>query len=146
MKLRLVVAYALTIAAAIPAHAQLPMLELSAGIHLIRAEVANTFDTRAQGLMFRNYLGPSEGMLFVFPLSDTHCMWMKNTLIPLSVAFMDEKGKIITIAEMRPQTENSHCAAAPAKFALEMSGGWFSAKNIRPGQIISGLTAVPPAR
>jgi uncharacterized protein len=146
MKLRFIAAYALAIVAAIPAHAQLPTMELSAGIHLIRAEVANTFDTRAQGLMFRNYLGPSEGMLFVFPDPDTHCMWMKNTLIPLSVAFMDEKGKIVTIAEMRPQTENSHCANSPAKFALEMSSGWFSAKNIKPGQIISGLNAVPSAR
>jgi len=146
MKLRFVAMHALIIFAAIPAYAQMPTMELSAGIHLIRAEVANTFDTRAQGLMFRKYLGPSDGMLFVFPAPDTHCMWMKNTLIPLSVAFMDEKGKIITIAEMRPQTENSHCAAAPAKFALEMSGDWFSAKNIKPGQIISGLNAAPSAR
>ena len=121
-------------------------MEISAGIHLIRAEVAYTFDTRGQGLMYRRYLGPNEGMLFVFPQSDTHCMWMKNTLIPLSVAFIDEKGKIVTIAEMQPQTETSHCAAAPAKFALEMSGGWFASKGIKSGTRISGLDKAPAPR
>src|SRR5215510_10038616 len=112
--------------------AQLPVLELNAGIHLIRAEVANTFETRAQGLMFRKHLGPNEGMLFVFPQAEAHCMWMKNTLIPLAVAFMDAEGTIISISEMRPQTETSHCASAPATLALEMSGGWFAAKGLKP--------------
>src|SRR5215471_9007718 len=122
-----------------PAFAQLPTIELTAGIHLIRAEVANTFETRAQGLMFRKHLDPNEGMLFVFPQPESHCMWMKNTLIPLSVAFMDDRGKIVSISEMRPQTETSHCAAAPAKFALEMSGGWFAAKGIKPGATLLGV-------
>jgi uncharacterized membrane protein (UPF0127 family) len=125
------------------AFAQLPTLELNAGIHLIRAEVASTFETRAQGLMFRKYLGPNEGMLFVFPQAEAHCMWMRNTLIPLSVAFIDAQGKIVTIAEMKPQTENSHCAAAPAKFALEMSGGWFAAKGIKAGATLQGLSKAP---
>jgi uncharacterized membrane protein (UPF0127 family) len=125
------------------AFAQLPTLELNAGIHLIRAEVASTFETRAQGLMFRKYLGPNEGMLFVFPQAEAQCMWMKNTLIPLSVAFMDAQGKIVTIAEMKPQTENSHCAAAPAKFALEMTGGWFAAKGIKAGATLQGLSKAP---
>jgi len=129
-----------------PAFAQLPTIELPAGIHLIRAEVANTFETRAQGLMFRKHLDPNEGMLFVFPQAEAHCMWMKNTLIPLSVAFMDDRGKIVTIAEMRPQTETSHCAAAPAKFALEMSGGWFAAKGLKPGATLLGVAKAPPAR
>ena len=91
------------------AFAQLPTVELSAGIHLIRAEVAYTFETRAQGLMFRKALGPNEGMFFVFPRAEIHCMWMKNTLIPLSVAFLDEKGRVVSIADMQPQTEISHC-------------------------------------
>jgi uncharacterized membrane protein (UPF0127 family) len=128
------------------AFAQLPTIELNAGIHLIRAEVASTFETRAQGLMFRKYLGPNEGMLFVFPQAEAQCMWMKNTLIPLSVAFMDAQGKIVTIAEMKPQTENSHCAAAPAKFALEMSGGWFAAKGIMAGATLQGLSKAPAPR
>src|SRR5260370_34895116 len=79
--------------AASVAFAELPVLELSAGIHLIRAEVAYTFETRAQGLMFRKHLGPTEGRFFVFPQSELHCMWMKNTLIRLSVPFASEKGK-----------------------------------------------------
>jgi uncharacterized protein len=132
--------------AAATAFAQLPTVELSAGIHLVRAEVAYTFETRAQGLMFRESLGPNEGMFFAFPQAGIQCMWMKNTLIPLSVAFLDEKGKVVSISDMRPQTETSHCAAAPAKFALEMSGGWFAAKGIKPGARILGLDKAPAAR
>jgi len=132
--------------AASVAFAELPVLELSAGIHLIRAEVAYTFETRAQGLMFRKHLGANEGMFFVFPQSELHCMWMKNTLIPLSVAFVDEKGKIVSISDMRPQSETSHCAAAPAKFALEMPAGWFATKGITSGTTIQGLEKAPAAR
>jgi len=99
---------ALTVLAAVagPAVAQLPTLELSAGIHLIRAEVANTFDARARGLMFRKSLGAGSGMLFVFPEVSRHCMWMKNTYVPLSVAFMDEQGTIVSIHDMKPQDEH----------------------------------------
>ena len=136
----------LCVALAGPALAQLPAIELNAGVHLIHAEVANTFETRAQGLMFRKSLRPNEGMLFVFPQAEAHCMWMKNTLIPLAVAFMDERGKIVSIAEMKPQTETSHCAAAPARFALEMTGGWFAAKGIKPGATLRGVTQAPPPR
>jgi hypothetical protein len=126
--------------------AQMPTLELSAGIHLIRAEVAHTFETRAQGLMFRRSLGPNEGMFFVFPQAEIHCMWMKNTLIPLSVAFIDEKGRIVSISEMQPQTETPHCAVDRAQFALEMSAGWFAAKGIKAGARILGLEKAPAAR
>jgi len=135
-----------TAIAAASAFAQLPTMELSAGIHLIRAEIANTFESRAQGLMFRKYLGPNEGMLFVFPQAEPHCMWMKNTLIPLSVAFLDAQGKILNVAEMKPQTETSHCAAAPAKFALEMSSGWFAAKGLKAGATLQGLAKAPAPR
>ena len=128
------------------AFAQLPTMELSAGIHLIRAEIANTFESRAQGLMFRKYLGPNEGMLFVFPQAEPHCMWMKNTLIPLSVAFLDAQGRILNVAEMKPQTETSHCAAAPAKFALEMGSGWFAAKGLKAGATLQGLAKAPGPR
>ncbi|TMG74998.1 MAG: DUF192 domain-containing protein [Betaproteobacteria bacterium] len=134
------------VVAAATAFAQMPTVELSAGIHLIRAEVAYTFETRAQGLMFRKALGPNEGMFFVFPRAEIYCMWMKNTLIPLSVAFVDEKGKIVSISDMQPQTETSHCAAAPAKFALEMPAGWFAKKGIKSGTTIQGLEKAPAAR
>jgi uncharacterized membrane protein (UPF0127 family) len=126
--------------------AQMPTMELSAGIHLIHAEVAHTFETRAQGLMYRRSLGPNAGMLFVFPRAEVQCMWMKNTLVPLSVAFMDQAGKIVSISDMQPQTETPHCAAAPAKFALEMSRGWFSARGIKAGAMILGPEKAPSAR
>jgi uncharacterized protein len=129
-----------------PAIGQLPALELSAGIHLIRAEVANTFDSRARGLMYRKSLGANSGMLFVFPDVSPHCMWMKNTYVPLSVAFMDEQGTIVSIHDMQPQNETSHCAAKPARFALEMSQGWFAQKGIKPGAKIGGLDKAPPPR
>jgi uncharacterized membrane protein (UPF0127 family) len=132
--------------AASVAFGELPILELSAGIHVIRAEVAYTFETRAQGLMFRKHLGPNEGMFFVFPQSEPHCMWMKNTLIPLSVAFVDEKGRIVSISDMQPQTETAHCAAVPAKFALEMPAGWFAKKGIKSGTTVQGLEKAPAAR
>jgi uncharacterized membrane protein (UPF0127 family) len=146
LKTAFVTAVALCAFAATAAFAQLPAMELSAGIHLIHAEVANTFESRAQGLMFRKYLGPNEGMLFVFPQAEPHCMWMKNTLIPLSVAFIDAQGKIVNIAEMQAQTETSHCAAAPAKFALEMSGGWFASKGLKAGATLQGVAKAPGAR
>jgi len=136
---------AAAVAAAL-AFAQLPTIELTAGIHLIRAEVANTVESRTQGLMFRKYLGPNEGMLFVFPRAEPHCFWMKNTLIPLSIAFLDSEGKIVSTDEMKPMTENTHCAAAPAKFALEMSSGWFGAKGLKPGSVLLGVSQAPAAR
>lgn len=120
-----------------------PIMELRAGFHRIEAEVAATQAVRMQGLMQRRSLGSNQGMLFVFPFADRHCMWMRNTLIPLSVAFLDEEGKIINIEEMKPQTENNHCAAAPARFALEMNKAWFSAKGINPGIRIGGVENAP---
>jgi hypothetical protein len=123
--------------------AKLPTLTLNAGIHLIHAEVANTPASRAQGLMFRRSLGPNQGMLFVFPAPGPQCMWMKNTYVALSVAFIDERGVILNIADMKPQTEDSHCAVAPARYALEMNQGWFAAKGIKPGARISGIEKAP---
>jgi hypothetical protein len=124
----------------------LPTMPLNAGIHLIQAEVANTFETRMTGLMHRKQLGANSGMLFVFPDLGRHCMWMKNTLVPLSVAFIDERGVILNIADMQPLDETSHCAKGPARFALEMNQGWFAAKGIKPGARISGIEKAPPPR
>ena len=123
--------------------AQLPPLPLRAGIHLIQAEVANTAASRERGLMHREKLAPNQGMLFVFPETSVHCMWMRNTLVPLSVAFLDERGVILNIANMQPQTEVSHCAGSPARYALEMNVGWFAAKGVKPGAKISGLDKAP---
>jgi uncharacterized membrane protein (UPF0127 family) len=92
-----------------------------------------------QGLMHRRMLPENRGMLFVFPNVAYHGMWMKNTFIPLSVAFIDDKGVIINIEDMQPQTLNAHCAKKSARFALEMNQGWFRQKNIRPGVLVTGL-------
>jgi len=119
--------------------AQLPVVELNAGMNLIHAEVAADYSTRGQGLMYRQSLGPNAGMLFIFDEPAIHCMWMKNTLIPLSVAFMDASGVILNIADMKPQTEESHCAAKPALLALEMTRGWFAQHGIKPGAKLGGL-------
>jgi len=134
--------YLLLLLAATSALAQdLPVVQLSAGMHLIRAEVASDFSTRARGLMHRTSLPPNGGMLFIFDEAGAQCMWMKNTLIPLSVAFIDDGGTIINIADMRPQTEDSHCASRPARYALEMNRGWFTARGIKPGMRLGGIPA-----
>ena len=112
---------------------------LNAGINAIHAEVAANDPDREKGLMFRTALGGNQGMVFLFDRADLECMWMKNTLIPLSVAFMDDSGKIINIEDMQPQTENNHCARGPARYALEMNLGWFTAHGVKPGATISHL-------
>lgn len=116
-----------------------PVISLNAGIHVIKAEVAAREAERQQGLMFREKMGPNEGMVFLFEAPAGVCMWMKNTLIPLSVAFIDESGKIVNIEDMQPHTTESHCAKKLVRYALEMNQGWFKQKNIRPGSAIDGL-------
>jgi len=129
----------LTLAAA-PALAQeLPVVQLKAGMHLIRAEVAADYSTRGRGLMHRKSLAPNAGMLFVFDAPAPHCMWMKNTYIPLSVAFLEADGTIINIADMQPHSEQSHCASRPALYALEMEQGWFAKRGIKAGLKLGGL-------
>ena len=98
------------------------------------------------GFYRRQSLAPQQGMLFIFPERARHCMWMKNTLLPLSVAFLDEAGAIINIEDMAPETENNHCAAGPARYALEVNRGWFAGKGIRPGARVAGLEKSPPPR
>jgi uncharacterized protein len=129
--------------AALPAFAQPahPVVQLNAGMHLIRAEVVADIAARAQGLMHRKSLGQNAGMLFIFDEHAVHCMWMKNTLIPLSVAFIDDGGTIVNIADMEPHSEASHCAGQPVRYALEMNRGWFAARGIKPGTRLGG---VPP--
>jgi uncharacterized membrane protein (UPF0127 family) len=136
-------AAALLLAAA-PALAQSPppVVQLNAGMHLVRAEVVSDSATRAQGLMHRKVLAQNAGMLFVFDEPAVHCMWMKNTLIPLSVAFIDDRGTIVNIADMEPHSEASHCAAQPVRYALEMNRGWFAAKGLKPGIRVGGIPGV----
>ncbi len=126
--------------------AQLPTVQLTAGMHVVRAELAADFTTRAQGLMYRKSLAPNAGMLFVFDEVAVHCMWMKNTLIPLSVAFVDASGTITNIADMEPHSEQSHCASRPALFALEMTRGWFAQRGVKAGAKLGGLEKLAPRR
>lgn len=131
----------LLLTALLPAagRAQLPAVSLAAGVHLIRAEVADNDPARARGLMFRRSLGQNQGMLFVFEDAAAHCMWMKNTFIPLSVAFLDDSGTITNIENMQPQTEDAHCAARAVRYALEMEQGWFAQRGIRAGFRLRGI-------
>jgi uncharacterized membrane protein (UPF0127 family) len=134
--------------AAVVSGAQLPevTVTLSVNGHKLTAEVASTDATRTEGLMHRRILPADRGMLFVFPEVSRHAMWMMNTYIPLSVAFLDEGGTIINIEDMKPHTRDSHPSAKPAKYALEMNLGWFAKRGIKPGAKIEGLERAPPAR
>jgi uncharacterized protein len=141
--MRLIFALPLTVAAALALAQSLPVTELRAGMHLIRAEVASDVSTRSRGLMHRKGLAPNAGMLFIFDGPSQQCMWMKNTYIPLSVAFLDEQGTIINIADMQPHSEQTHCSARPALYALEMTRGWFAERGIKPGAKLGGLSTAP---
>ena len=117
---------------------RLPQVELAAGIHLIKAEVATDAATRARGLMFREQLGANEGMLFVFPEKSRQCFWMRNTLVPLSIAFIDDDGAVANIADMQPRSDDSHCSTRAIRYALEMEQGWFAKRGIAPGSRLRG--------
>ena len=125
---------------------QLPEIALKVNGHKLTAEVAHTDPARMQGLMHRRILPEDHGMLFVFPRADRHAMWMMNTYVPLSVAFLDEHGAIINIEDMKPLTQDAHPAAKPAKYALEANLGWFKRHGARPGTKVEGIEQAPPAR
>ncbi|SDC27442.1 DUF192 domain-containing protein [Paraburkholderia lycopersici] len=118
---------------------EFPRVKLTAGMFVIDAAVAANDADREQGLMYRTQLGPNEGMLFVFGENAVHCFWMKNTLIPLSIAFIRADGTITDIDEMQAETTNNHCPRNNGTFALEMPKGWFTSKGIKPGMKIQGL-------
>lgn len=107
--------------------------------HDLKVEVAASEEQRMQGLMFRRKLGRNDGMLFIFDEPAYHAMWMKNTLIPLSVAFIDGKGEILNILDMEPQTLDTHMAAGPAIYAIETNKGWFAENKVKPGDKVTGL-------
>ena len=123
-----------------------PTIELSAGMHRIEAEVASSNAERATGLMNRPSMPIHRGMLFVFPEAGVQCFWMKNTLIPLSIAFLDDAGRIVQIADMQPQSLDNHCSSKPVRFALEMNAGWFKSRGLAAGARINGVDKVPPGR
>jgi uncharacterized membrane protein (UPF0127 family) len=122
---------------------ELPRTPLSAGMHLIQAQVAATPDQRSIGLMFRREMSPNEGMLFVFEQPSPQCFWMKNTLLPLTAAFVADDGTIVNLADMKPQTTDSHCSAKPVRFVLEMHQGWFDKRGIKAGSRLTGQPFTP---
>jgi uncharacterized protein len=128
------------------ARAELPEIALTMGNHRLIAEVASTDSQRSQGLMHRRMLPENRGMLFVFPDVGLHGMWMMNTYVPLSVAFIDERGVIVNIEDMQPHTQNSHSAVRPVKYALEANLGWYRKRGIKPGDKVEGLQQAPPPR
>ena len=117
---------------------KLAQVRLNAGIHNINAELASTPQQREIGLMFRNAMPANDGMLFVFEQPGQQCFWMRNTLIPLSVAFIGDDGSVVNIDDMKPQTLDSHCSAKPVRFALEMNEGWFAKRGIKAGSRLRG--------
>ncbi len=116
----------------------LPRVKLTTGMHVIDAQVASSPEQRMTGLMFRQEMPQHEGMLFVFEYASQQCFWMRNTLLPLAVAFVADDGTIVNIDEMQPQTLNSHCSAKPVRYVLEMNKGWFSKKGIKAGTKLEG--------
>jgi uncharacterized membrane protein (UPF0127 family) len=137
-------AVALFVLAATALHAQqapqpkLRTVELSAGMHVIKAELAVSPTEQATGMMGRTEMGANEGMLFVNEDSGVRCFWMKNTLIPLTIAFVAEDGTIVNLADMQARSEQSHCSARPVRYALEMNQGWFAKRGLKPGLKLRG--------
>ncbi|WP_416221419.1 DUF192 domain-containing protein [Rhodoferax sp.] len=120
------------------AQTNLPRIQLTAGMHVIDAQVAQTPDQRSIGLMFRKDMPQHEGMLFVFEQPSGLCFWMKNTLLPLTAAFVADDGTIVNLADMKPQTTDSHCAAKPVRYVLEMNQGWFTKRGFKAGSKLGG--------
>ncbi|MFP5466417.1 MAG: DUF192 domain-containing protein [Gammaproteobacteria bacterium] len=117
---------------------QLPRTTLKAGMHLIQAQVAQTPEQRATGLMFRQEMPTNEGMLFIFEQAATQCFWMKNTLLPLTAAFVADDGTVVNLADMQPLSLDSHCSGKPVRYVLEMHQGWFAKRGVQPGFRLSG--------
>lgn len=123
-----------------------PSVKLDILNYVVIAELAETTATRSAGLMYRTHLPENNGMLFVFPESGVHCMWMKDTVIPLSVVFLDETKKIINLAAMVPGTLTPHCSAGASKYALEMNIGWFEKRRIKAGDAVVGIPSLSDVR
>lgn len=117
---------------------KLRSMPLTAGMHVIQAEIATSPEQRAIGLMHRKTMPTNNGMLFVFEAAEPQCFWMRNTLLPLSIAFIADDGSIVNIADMQPMTETSHCSDKPVRFALEMNQGWFTKRGIKAGFKLKG--------
>ena len=142
LKTRAVVALLITLASGLgvaqEAPQQLPAIRLSTGMHVLQVMVAQTPEQLSTGLMFRKTMGTNDGMLFVFDEPRQQCFWMKNTLLPLSIAFIDDTGTVANVDDMKPQTLDSHCSTKPVRFVLEMNVGWFDKRGIKAGSKFQG--------
>lgn len=116
----------------------LPRVKLTAGMHLIDAQLARTPEQREIGLMYREQMPAQEGMLFEFEIPGTQCFWMKNTLLPLTAAFVADDGRIVNLVDMKPQTTDSHCSKEPVRYVLEMNQGWFAKRGVAAGARLGG--------
>jgi uncharacterized membrane protein (UPF0127 family) len=112
--------------------------QLMAGMHRLDVQLAQTPEQRQIGLMWRKDMPQHEGMLFVFDQASTQCFWMRNTLIPLTAAFLEDDGTIVNLADMKPLNDDSHCSTQPVRFVLEMNQGWFAKRQIKPGFKLGG--------
>ncbi|MDL9998136.1 DUF192 domain-containing protein [Variovorax sp. J22P240] len=128
----------LTFAQAQEPQSNLQRTKLSAGMYQIDVQIAQTPEQRQIGLMFRKEMPQAEGMIFVFEQPATQCFWMKNTLLPLTAAFVADDGRIVNLVDMKPMSEDSHCSKEPVRFVLEMNQGWFARKNIKEGSRLGG--------
>lgn len=118
---------------------RLPVVELTAGMYVIQAEMAQTMNEHTIGLMYRQTMGVNEGMLFIYDNPQVRCFWMRNTLLPLTIAFIADDGSIVNLEDMQPETESSHCAAKPVRYALEMNQGWFEKRGLKAGFKLRGI-------
>lgn len=118
-------------------------IDLSIGTHRIRAAIANNSYSRERGLMKNSRLCSNCGMLFVFPQAGKHSFWMKDTPLPLSIAFIAADGSILNIDEMQANTTHSHSARGDALYALEMNKGWFAEHAIKSKDRVRGLQSTP---
>lgn len=133
------------------AHAQgqpqpeLPLTDLYVGMHRLQTELAVDPQHRSIGMMWRQSMPENRAMLFVFEGQAIHCFWMRNTLVPLSIAFLRDDGSIVNIRDMQPQQDTQHCPEEPVRYALEVNQGWFDKRNIKPNHLVRGLSAASAA-
>ncbi|QXZ10890.1 DUF192 domain-containing protein [Comamonas sp. Y33R10-2] len=113
-------------------------IDLTAGMFRINTQLAQTPQQREIGLMFRKEMPQQEGMLFIFDVPGVQCFWMRNTLLPLTAAFVADDGTIVNLADMKPMSDDSHCSAKPVRYVLEMNVGWFAKRGIKAGAKLGG--------
>ena len=117
---------------------RLQTIDITAGMHIIKTELAITPDQQQIGMMFRRSMGTHEGMLFISDQPGQRCFWMRNTLVPLTIAFIADDGTIVNLADMDAQSDVSHCSARPVRFALEVNRGWFAKRGLKAGLRLQG--------